>query len=129
MVKDGWPVIAEDFSQWVVEDNFCDGMPAWDKVRAIRYTVYDRPWCVFVEIFCSRLLLIHWYLLLFSVREHNVVLGFLSEGVVVLLVHWYLLLTLTCLFFISNPVCGQILLYRMCCCTIHVCLLAYANAM
>lgn len=36
MVKDGWPVIAEDFKQWVVEDNFCDGMPAWDKVR---YTV------------------------------------------------------------------------------------------
>ncbi|CAN0184195.1 unnamed protein product, partial [Hapterophycus canaliculatus] len=34
MVKDGWPVIAEDFSQWVVEDNFCNGMPAWDKVRS-----------------------------------------------------------------------------------------------
>lgn len=32
MVNDGWPVIAEDYSQWVVEDNFCDGMPAWDKV-------------------------------------------------------------------------------------------------
>lgn len=33
MVKDGWPVIAEDFKQWVVEGNFCNGMPAWDKVR------------------------------------------------------------------------------------------------
>lgn len=33
MVNDAWPVIAEDFSQWVIEDNFCDGMPAWDKVR------------------------------------------------------------------------------------------------
>lgn len=32
MVKDGWPVIAEDFKQWVVEGNFVDGMPAWDKV-------------------------------------------------------------------------------------------------
>lgn len=32
MVKDSWPVIAEDFSQWVVEDNFCNGKPAWDKV-------------------------------------------------------------------------------------------------
>lgn len=35
MVKDSWPVIAEDFSQWVVEDNFCNGKPAWDKVRNI----------------------------------------------------------------------------------------------
>ncbi|CAM9230963.1 unnamed protein product, partial [Laminaria digitata] len=35
MVKDSWPVIAEDFSQWVVEDNFCNGMPAWDKVGAL----------------------------------------------------------------------------------------------
>lgn len=34
MVKDSWPVIAEDFSQWVVEDNFCNGKPAWDKVIA-----------------------------------------------------------------------------------------------
>lgn len=33
MVKDRWPVIAEDFSQWVVEDSFCNGKPAWDKVR------------------------------------------------------------------------------------------------
>lgn len=35
MVKDGWPVIAEDFKQWVVEGNFVDGMPAWDKVGAL----------------------------------------------------------------------------------------------
>nr|AGN55416.1 mannitol dehydrogenase [Saccharina japonica] len=35
MVKDSWPVIAEDFSQWVVEDNFCNGMPEWDKVGAL----------------------------------------------------------------------------------------------
>lgn len=32
MVKDGWPVIAEDFKQWVIEGKFADGMPAWDKV-------------------------------------------------------------------------------------------------
>ena len=32
MVNDGWPVIAEDFSQWVIESNFCNEMPAWDKV-------------------------------------------------------------------------------------------------
>lgn len=33
MVKDGWPVIAEDFKQWVIEGHFSDGMPGWDKVR------------------------------------------------------------------------------------------------
>jgi mannitol 2-dehydrogenase len=32
MVLDEWPVIAEDFNQWVVEDNFCCGCPDWDKV-------------------------------------------------------------------------------------------------
>ncbi|CAM9594435.1 unnamed protein product [Ectocarpus fasciculatus] len=37
MVNDAWPVIAEDFSQWVIEDNFCDGMPAWDKARIESY--------------------------------------------------------------------------------------------
>ncbi|CAM9198775.1 unnamed protein product [Phaeothamnion confervicola] len=35
MVRDGWPVIAEDFSQWVVEDNFCFGCPDWDQVGAL----------------------------------------------------------------------------------------------
>lgn len=38
MVKDSWPVIAEDFSQWVVEDNFCNGKPAWDKVGSRHVT-------------------------------------------------------------------------------------------
>lgn len=36
MVNDGWPVIAEDYMQWVVESNFADGMPAWDKVLTSR---------------------------------------------------------------------------------------------
>lgn len=40
MVKDGWPVIAEDFKQWVVEGNFCNGMPAWDKVEMMHIMVY-----------------------------------------------------------------------------------------
>lgn len=35
MVLDGWPVIAEDFRQWVVEDKFCCGRPAWEKVGAL----------------------------------------------------------------------------------------------
>ena len=31
-VKDGAPVMGESFIQWVIEDNFCAGRPAWEKV-------------------------------------------------------------------------------------------------
>jgi fructuronate reductase len=31
-VQDAWPVVAEPFSQWVIEDNFPLGRPAWEKV-------------------------------------------------------------------------------------------------
>ncbi|CAM9266229.1 unnamed protein product, partial [Choristocarpus tenellus] len=34
-VCDKWPVIAEDFKQWVIEDKFCNGVPDWDKVGAL----------------------------------------------------------------------------------------------
>ena len=30
-VEDGWPVVAEPFLQWVVEDKFVCGRPAWEK--------------------------------------------------------------------------------------------------
>ena len=30
-VEDGWPVVAEPFLQWVVEDKFVKGRPAWEK--------------------------------------------------------------------------------------------------
>ncbi len=33
-VTDAWPVFSETFSQWVIEDDFADGRPAWDKVGA-----------------------------------------------------------------------------------------------
>lgn len=33
-LEDHWPVFPEDFSQWVIEDNFSDGRPAWEKVGA-----------------------------------------------------------------------------------------------
>ena len=33
-VEDGWPVMAESFKQWVIEDHFVDGRPAWEKVGA-----------------------------------------------------------------------------------------------
>jgi mannitol 2-dehydrogenase len=26
-IKDGWPVVAEDFTQWVIEDKFTKGRP------------------------------------------------------------------------------------------------------
>ena len=31
-VRDGWPVVCEPFTQWVLEDNFTDGRPEWEKV-------------------------------------------------------------------------------------------------
>ncbi|MEZ0241801.1 MAG: mannitol dehydrogenase family protein, partial [Sphingomonas sp.] len=33
-VADAWPVVCEAFSQWVIEDDFADGRPAWDRVGA-----------------------------------------------------------------------------------------------
>ena len=31
-IQDGWPVVAEPFIQWVVEDKFCAGRPDWESV-------------------------------------------------------------------------------------------------
>ncbi|KAL1598177.1 hypothetical protein SLS59_007187 [Nothophoma quercina] len=31
-IEDSWPVVTEPFSQWVVEDKFSDGRPAFEKV-------------------------------------------------------------------------------------------------
>jgi mannitol 2-dehydrogenase len=33
-VTDSWPIFCEEFKQWVVEDNFPSGRPAWEKVGA-----------------------------------------------------------------------------------------------
>jgi len=33
-IDDGWPVVTEPFRQWVVEDRFPLGRPAWEKVGA-----------------------------------------------------------------------------------------------
>lgn len=33
-VSDRWPVISESFRQWVIEDDFVDGRPAWEHVGA-----------------------------------------------------------------------------------------------
>ena len=31
-IEDKWPVVCEPFNQWVVEDHFVSGRPAWEKV-------------------------------------------------------------------------------------------------
>ena len=31
-IDDGWPVVSEPFIQWVVEDNYIKGRPAWESV-------------------------------------------------------------------------------------------------
>ena len=33
-IDDGWPVVSEPFKQWVIEDHFCNGRPAWELVGA-----------------------------------------------------------------------------------------------
>ncbi len=33
-VEDRWPVVAEPFTQWVIEDHFANGRPAWDMAGA-----------------------------------------------------------------------------------------------
>lgn len=31
-LEDGWPVVCEPFCQWVLEDDFCNGRPEWERV-------------------------------------------------------------------------------------------------
>jgi mannitol-1-phosphate/altronate dehydrogenase len=33
-IADRWPVVCEDFTQWVIEDRFVAGRPAWEQVGA-----------------------------------------------------------------------------------------------
>ena len=33
-IADNWPVVCEDFTQWVIEDHFVAGRPAWQQVGA-----------------------------------------------------------------------------------------------
>ena len=34
-IIDGWPIVAEDFTQWVVEEKFSAGRPKWENVGAL----------------------------------------------------------------------------------------------
>ncbi len=40
-LKDNWPVVTEPFSQWVIEDNFCAGRPAFEKVGVLMTSDVD----------------------------------------------------------------------------------------
>lgn len=33
-LADAWPVVTEPFRQWVIEDEFCNGRPQWERVGA-----------------------------------------------------------------------------------------------
>ncbi len=33
-IEDAWPVVCEPFTQWVIEDRFTSGRPAWERVGA-----------------------------------------------------------------------------------------------
>ncbi|WP_346293050.1 mannitol dehydrogenase family protein [Sphaerothrix gracilis] len=42
-IDDSWPVVAEPFSQWVIEDKFCAGRPDWESV-GVQMTDDVRPY-------------------------------------------------------------------------------------
>jgi mannitol 2-dehydrogenase len=44
-VDDRWPVMTEPFSQWVIEDEFCDGRPPLDEVGA-QFVTDARPYAL-----------------------------------------------------------------------------------
>jgi mannitol 2-dehydrogenase len=50
-IEDRWPVVAEPFRQWVMEDDFAGGRPAWDAVGAV-FTDRIHDW----ELYKLRLL-------------------------------------------------------------------------
>jgi fructuronate reductase/mannitol 2-dehydrogenase len=44
-IRDRWPVMTEPFSQWVVEDRFCQGRPPLDEV-GVRFVDDVRPYAI-----------------------------------------------------------------------------------
>jgi len=43
-IKDGWPVVSEDFFQWVIEDNFVNGRPPFEQVDGVLFTDKVKPY-------------------------------------------------------------------------------------
>jgi mannitol 2-dehydrogenase len=44
-IRDRWPVMTEPFSQWIIEDEFCDGRPPLDEVGA-EFVADARPYAL-----------------------------------------------------------------------------------
>ncbi len=42
-IEDRWPVVCEPFIQWVLEDNFCNGRPQWERV-GVQFTQDVAPY-------------------------------------------------------------------------------------
>ncbi len=42
-IDDAYPVFSERFTQWVIEDKFCNGRPAWERVDVL-FTSKVAPW-------------------------------------------------------------------------------------
>jgi mannitol 2-dehydrogenase len=42
-IEDAWPVVTEPFRQWVLEDHFCNGRPAWEEV-GVQFTSDVAPY-------------------------------------------------------------------------------------
>lgn len=62
-IEDGFPVVTEPFIQWVIEDQFCAGRPAWEKV-GVQFTDDVHPY----ELIKIRLL-----------NASHLLIGFLGE--------------------------------------------------
>jgi fructuronate reductase len=43
-VHDAWPVMAEPFFDWVIEDHFAGPRPAWEHQRGVRFVQDVSPW-------------------------------------------------------------------------------------
>jgi fructuronate reductase len=44
VLQDAWPVVAEAFTDWAVEDKFVAGRPAWEVARGVRFVPSAHPW-------------------------------------------------------------------------------------
>jgi fructuronate reductase len=43
-LQDAWPVVAEAFTDWAVEDAFVAGRPAWERAPGVRFVPSAHPW-------------------------------------------------------------------------------------
>lgn len=43
-MQDSWPVVGEPFLEWVIEDRFAAGRPAWDQPGGARFVTHAAPY-------------------------------------------------------------------------------------